>query len=69
MFIGMNELEIEAQNASHGLRTNVLYFTLPGESVAGLVRQVTVTNVGEGPLALEILDGMPRVMPYGVDNR
>jgi hypothetical protein len=69
MFIGMNELEIEVQNASHGLRTNVLYFTLPGESFAGLVRQVTVTNVGEGRLALEMLDGMPRVMPYGVDNR
>jgi hypothetical protein len=33
------------------------------------VRQVTVTNLGNAPLALEILDGMARVMPYGVDNR
>ena len=28
-----------------------------------------MTNVGDEPLALEILDGMARVMPFGVDNR
>jgi len=26
---------------------------------------MTVTNAGDEPLALEVLDGMPRVMPYG----
>lgn len=69
MFIGMNELELQTTSVVHGIQTSVLYFTLPGESFAGLVRQVTVTNKGERPLVLEILDGMPRVMPYGVDNR
>jgi hypothetical protein len=69
MFIGMNELELQSICTAHGLQTNVLYFTLPGESFAALVRQVTVTNVGDEPLALEMLDGMARVMPYGVDNR
>jgi hypothetical protein len=68
MYIGMNELEIQATSAAHGIRTDVLYFTLPGESFAGLVRRVTVTNVGDEALALEILDGLPRVIPYGVDN-
>ncbi len=68
MYIGMNELEIQATSAAHSIRTDVLYFTLPGEPFAGLVRQVTVTNVGDEALALEILDGMPRVMSYGVDN-
>ena len=69
MFIGMNELELQTTSAVRGIQTNVLYFTLPGEPFAGLVRQVTVTNVGEGALTLEILDGMPLVMPFGVDNR
>jgi len=69
MYIGMNELELQTLSTAHGLQTNVLYFTLPGERFAGLVRQVTVTNVGDGPLHLEMLDGMPRVMPFGVDNR
>ncbi|MGD2145605.1 MAG: cellobiose phosphorylase [Anaerolineae bacterium] len=69
MYTGMNELELQAASAVHGVQTNALYFTLPGEPFAGLVRQVTVTNLGNAPLALEILDGMARVMPYGVDNR
>ncbi|MGD2178749.1 MAG: cellobiose phosphorylase [Anaerolineae bacterium] len=69
MYIGMNELELQATSAEHGVQTNVLYFTLPGEPFAGLMRQVTVTNLGDAPLALEMLDGMARVMPYGVDNR
>ncbi|MGD2178384.1 MAG: cellobiose phosphorylase [Anaerolineae bacterium] len=69
MYIGMNELELQATSATHGVQTNVLYFTLTGEPFAGLVRQVTVTNVGDAPLALEMVDGMARVMPYGVDNR
>jgi hypothetical protein len=69
MFIGMNELELQTTSAEHGLQTNVLYFTLPGEPFAGLVRQVTVVNSGDAPAELEVLDGMPRVMPYGVDNR
>ncbi|MFN2290936.1 MAG: cellobiose phosphorylase [Anaerolineae bacterium] len=69
MRIGMNELELQANNQRHGIQSQVLYFTLPGEPFAGLVRQVTVTNLGIEPLALEILDGMARVMPFGVNNR
>ena len=69
MCIGMNELELQASSHVHGIQSQVLYFTLPGEPFAGLVRQVTVTNAGSEPLAFEILDGMARVMPFGVDNR
>lgn len=69
MFIGMNELEIQTVSATHQLQTNVLYFTLPGENLAGLARQVTITNTGDEPIAFELLDGLPRVIPYGVDNR
>lgn len=68
MCIGMNELELQALSDIHDIQSQVLYFTLPGEPFAGLVRQVTVTNVGIEPLALEILDGMARVMPFGVNN-
>ena len=68
MYIGMNELELEAVSAVHGIQTNVLYFTLPGEDFAGLVRQVTVTNLGAGPLELEMLDGMAAVVPHGVTD-
>ena len=68
MCIGMNELELQATSQLHGIQSQVLYFTLTDEPFAGLVRQVTVTNAGREPLTLEILDGMARVMPFGVDN-
>ncbi len=68
MAIGMNELELQAENPALGLRTTVTYFTLSDEPFAGLARQVRVTNTRETPLALELLDGLPWVQPYGVDE-
>lgn len=68
MAIGMNELEIVESRPGLGLRVSVLYFTLPGESFPGLVRQVTLENTGDRALDLEILDGLPQVVPYGATN-
>ena len=51
-----------------GLQTNVLYFTLPGESFAGLVRQVTVRNIAAQPVLWRILDGLPVVIPFGLSD-
>ena len=68
MSIGMNELTLSDENPALGLKTDVVYFTLPGEAFAALARQVTFTNTSDTPLELEILDGMPALTPYGVDN-
>lgn len=68
MCIAANELELEETDAALGLQINVLYFTLPGESFAGLVRQVTVKNVSAQPIELELLDGLPLVIPYGISD-
>ena len=68
MSIGMNELELQTTSTAHGLQTNVLYFTLSDEPFAGLARQVTVTNVSDRSMQLELLDGLPWVQPYGVDE-
>ena len=68
MFIGMNELEIQEKNKITDLQTNVLYFTIPGENYAGLARSVTFKNTSNEPITLEILDGMPALIPYGVNN-
>ena len=46
--------------------TKVVYYTLPGENVGALVRVVSVTNQSGEPIELELLDGMPAVIPYGV---
>ncbi len=66
MDISMNGLKIEEHNADTGLSTVVDYFTLPGEKLGGLVRQVVITNDNAERLELEVLDGMPALIPYGV---
>lgn len=68
MYIGMNEVEIRETDLKLGLETSVVYFTLLNEDFAGLVRQVTFRNIGAGQLAFDVLDGMPALMPYGLDN-
>ena len=68
LFVGMNELEIRETDPGLGLETRVTYFTLTDAACAGLVRRVQFRNLGDAPLAFEVLDGLPALMPYGVDN-
>ena len=66
MRILLNALELEEDYAASGLRTQVSYFTLPGESVGALVRTLTVTNTAGRAASVELLDGMPALIPHGV---
>lgn len=66
MYIGMNELEIEEQNDALGIKVNVLYYTMPNERLGGLVRTVTITNLTDQTKDVEVLDGMPALLPYGI---
>lgn len=68
MEIGMNNLAIQEKNADEKLITRVEYFTLPGEKVGALVRKVTITNEDDKKIVLEVLDGMPALIPYGVET-
>lgn len=68
MYIGMNELEIEEVNKENGLKTNVLYFMLPQEKIAALIRKVTIKNISDSKKTLEIVDGAPAILPYGVSD-
>lgn len=66
MLISMNHLSIVECDEEAGLKTEVRYYTLPGEKVGALVRTVSITNLGD-TAELEVLDGMPALIPYGVD--
>lgn len=68
MMIYQNGLEIEETNAAHQIRTHVTYFTLPEEKAGALVRKVTVENLADKAAEVEMLDGMPACIPYGVSN-
>ena len=68
MSITMNGLEIEEDNQAEGILTKVSYFTLPEEKTGALVRKTAIANTGKEKIHLEILDGMPACIPYGVDQ-
>jgi len=66
MDIYKNSLELTEENEELGIKTEVSYFTLPEEQVGALVRCVKLTNMGADTAEVEVLDGMPSVLPYGV---
>ena len=63
------EIEIEETHAALGLRLRVVYFTLPGENLPALVRQVTLHNIGSRAVQAEVLDGLPQIVPYGLEEK
>ncbi len=67
MEIHMNALFIEEHSKKHGITTKVRYTTLPTEEIGALLRMVTITNDNHAEKKLEILDGMPALIPYGVN--
>ena len=67
MNIFMNSLEIEEVDKENEIKTNVVYYSLPGEKVGALVRKLTLRNLSSNIIDLEVLDGMPALIPYGVD--
>lgn len=66
MQIGMNTLDIEETLDEQQLSVHVGYYTLPEEQVGALMRAVTITNTSDKDKNLEIVDGMPALIPYGV---
>ncbi len=59
---------IEEINESLGVKTTITYFGLPNEPIAGLVRKVTVKNITDKPLDIELLDGIAQILPSGIQN-
>lgn len=69
MMIAPHEMEIEEVEPTLGLQTNVLYFTVPDEDYPSLVRRTTFTNLNPSqPLQLEVLDGLAKLIPAGLNN-
>lgn len=59
---------ITISEESHGLKITVCYIILPNENIGALVRKVTVENTDGKEHAIELLDGMPQIITYGVQN-
>ncbi|MDF2943060.1 MAG: cellobiose phosphorylase [Herbinix sp.] len=68
LYIRKNSFSIEEINHQHGLKMSINYFVLPGDSIGALVRKVHIENIGGDTKQLEIMDGLPKIIPYGIKN-
>lgn len=68
MIITPYSLKIEEVNQEEQLAIEVKYFVLPGEDFPSLVRRLVVKNLVDEPRKIEILDGLPEIIPYGLSN-
>ena len=68
LYISADEVGVEEINPQLGFSIRADMFTLPEASVAGLVRRVEVTNTSAQPKKIEIVDGLPQVLPYGMNQ-
>ncbi|MDD4879428.1 MAG: hypothetical protein PHR22_03105, partial [Candidatus Omnitrophica bacterium] len=51
-----------------GLSVEVRYCNVVQEPFPGLIRQVEIKNIAGKPVKIELLDGMPQVIPFGMDD-
>ncbi|MFC1645588.1 hypothetical protein ACFL2Y_00195 [Candidatus Omnitrophota bacterium] len=68
MIIEFSELGLEEENLSLGLDVKVNYFPIPSDNFAGLVRILSLKNTSKKVKAIELIDGLPMCIPYGLNN-
>ncbi|MBS3815168.1 MAG: cellobiose phosphorylase [Hadesarchaea archaeon] len=68
MLVSSEELEINDKNPEFGVETNVVYYPIVKEPVPALVRKLRIKNLKNHSLKLELIDGIPRIIPYGVNQ-
>lgn len=68
MSIAAHDLTITETNKDLGLEARVNYFTMPEEPYAALVRRVHITNTARTACAVEVIDGLPLMMPFGMTD-
>jgi len=66
--ISSAELILEEENRSLGIKTQVKYFNIPDDTYAGLTRIVNIENTSNQPKSLQVIDGLPQIVPFGTNN-
>lgn len=63
-----NSFKIIETNEKYGIEVTVNYFILPNESIGALIRQVSVKNISDAAKEIEVIDGLPKIITYGIAN-
>lgn len=67
LIVSSGELEIVEENDESGIKTNVLYYPLVDYRTPSIIRELHLKNSGESRIEFEVVDGLPRIIPYGMD--
>ncbi|AMK78918.1 MULTISPECIES: hypothetical protein [Methylomonas] len=68
LYVTPHEVGVEEINPKLGLRLRTDVFTLAEAPVAGLLRRVEVVNTADKAIHIEIVDGLPQVLPYAMNQ-
>jgi hypothetical protein len=68
MRISASELVLTEMNHTLGIEVTIEYFTIPEDSYGALARKVKIRNTGPRKKYVNILDGLPQIQPYGLNN-
>ncbi len=69
MMITSYDVSLEDVNETLGIKTTVMFCTLPEEKIPGLIRKVSIENIGSEPISVEVADGMAVIIPYFLINQ
>ncbi|MFH1868941.1 MAG: hypothetical protein ABH843_08230 [Candidatus Omnitrophota bacterium] len=68
MVINSYELKLYEINYTLGLEVAIEYFPITNDNYGALARKLTIKNAGKKDISIEAIDGMPQIIPYGVNN-
>ncbi|TAN68147.1 MAG: hypothetical protein EPN17_09930 [Methylobacter sp.] len=68
LYVTPHEVGVEEINPLLGLSIRADMCTLPEAPVAGLLRRVEIVNISGQARKIEIVDGLPQVLPFGMNQ-
>ncbi len=68
MKITPDRLELIEENTKLKIRVTVTYFTIAQEPFPALARIVRIKNLSKKPRKIEIIDGLPNIVPFGFND-
>ncbi|MGR9013514.1 MAG: hypothetical protein ACU83U_07705, partial [Gammaproteobacteria bacterium] len=68
LYVTPHEVGVEEVNPQLGFAIRADTFTLPEAPVAGLLRRVEIVNTSGQTRKIEIVDGLPQVLPYALNQ-
>ncbi len=68
LYVSPHEFRIEEISKDRSIKCEVVYYTIPQENFPALARVLRIENISSKDIEVEVLDGTPKVCPYGMNE-